>query len=75
MEELTNAAAEFAKNHVDTRWLSMKLTCVRVPEQWDNLYEYFFTFLPTQKSFKREILPTMRYKRIKAALENATTQA
>ena len=56
MEELTNAAAEFAKNHVDTRWLSMKLTCVRVPEQWDNLYEYFFTFLPTQKSFKREIL-------------------
>ena len=42
--------------------------------------EYFLTFLPTQKNFKQEILPTIqkntkkRYKRIKAALENTTTQ-
>ena len=75
MEELPNITAEFAKKHVDTRWLSMKLTCVRVLEQWNNLCEYFLTFLPTQKNFKREILPTMRYKRIKAALKNRTTQA
>lgn len=75
MEELTNVAAEFAKKHVDTSQLSMKLACVRVLEQWDNLCEYFLTFLPTQKSFKREILPAMRYKRIKAALGNTATQA
>ena len=74
MEELPNVTAEFAKKHVDIRWLSMKLACVRVLERWDNLCEYFVTFLPTHKNFKREILPTMRYKRIKAALENTTTQ-
>ena len=62
------------KKHVDTRWLSIKLGCVRVLEQWDNLCEYFVTFLPTQRNFKREILPTMQCKRIKAALENTTTQ-
>ena len=75
MEELTNVTSQFSKKHVDTKSLSMKLACVRVLEQWDNLCEYFLTFLPTQKSFKREILPTMLYKRIKAVLENTTTQA
>ena len=59
MEKRTNVTAEFAKKHVDARWLSMKLTCVRVLEQWDNLCEHFLTFLPTQKNFKQEILPTM----------------
>ena len=58
MIELTNVTAEFAKRHVDTRRLSMKLACVRVLEEWDNLCEYFLIFLPTQKNFKREILPT-----------------
>ena len=54
MEELTNVTAEFAKKHVDTRWLSVKLACVRVLEQWDNLCEYFLTFLPTQKKIFSE---------------------
>ena len=51
MEELTNVTAEFAKKHVDTRWLSVKLACVRVLEQWDNLCEYFLTFLPHRKKY------------------------
>ena len=58
MKEFTNVAAEFAKRHVHTRRLSMKLACVRVLEEWENLCEYFLIFLPTQKNFKREILPT-----------------
>ena len=32
MEKLTNITAEYAKKHVNTRWLSMKLACVRVLE-------------------------------------------
>ena len=59
MEELTNLTAKFAKKHVDTKLLSMKFACVSVLEQWDDFCEYFLTFLPTQKNFKREISSTM----------------
>ena len=44
--DVTNLVAEFAKKHVETRWLSMKYVAVRILEQWVNLTEYFLTFLP-----------------------------
>ena len=56
------------------RWFYMKYAYVRMLEQLDNLYEHFLTFLLRQKNFKWKILYTIRYRRIKAASENITTQ-
>ena len=75
MAEITGITAEFAKKHTETRWLSMKYTCVRLLEQWDKVCEYFLTFLPKEKNFKSGILPTQRYKHIKDALLGKLTHA
>ena len=50
LANITNVATEFAKKFGATRWLCMKHVGVRWLEQWENLKEYFLTFLPKQKS-------------------------
>ena len=68
MEELTDVTAEFAKKHVKTKWLSMKLIWVWMLEQMGSL-----TLLAWQKNFEQEIKPTMWYNSIQAVLENSNT--
>ena len=52
LANITNVTTEFAKKFGATRWLCMKHVGVRWLEQWENLKEYFLTFLPKQKSSK-----------------------
>ena len=68
MEELTDVTAEFAKKHVKTKWLSMKLIWVWMLEQMGSL-----TLLAWQKNFEQEIIPIMWYNSIQAVLENSNT--
>ena len=75
LEELTGVAAEYAKKHGETRWVSMKYVAVRCLEQWKNIEEYFLKFLPKQKNFKREIASTQRYARLKAAISDPVMPA
>ena len=44
LQTITNVAAEYAKKHTSTRWLSMKYVCIRILEQLPNLKEYFLEF-------------------------------
>ena len=73
LQDITNVAAEYAKKHTSTRWLSMKYVCIRLLEQLPNLKEYFLTFLPKTKGF-RELKKTERYIRISAILKNDMTE-
>ena len=75
IESITNVVAQYAKNHVKTRWLSMKYVALRCLEQWTNLKEYFLNFLPKQNNFKSEISKTHRYIRIKKALSEHLIEA
>ena len=75
LENVTNVVAQYAKKHVETRWLSMKYVALRLLEQWPNLKEYFLNFLPKQSNFKSEIAKTYRYIRIKEAVEELLTEA
>ena len=54
-ESVTGVVAEYAKRHVETRWVSMKKVTVRCLEQWANLKEYFLSYLPNQPNFKKDI--------------------
>ena len=67
---VTNVVAEYAKKHVETRWLTMKYVALRIVEQWDNLTEYFLKFLPKQKNFKSTIMKTERYQRISESVKD-----
>ena len=60
LEEITHVTAHYIKKHGPTRWLSIRQVGVRVLEQLENLSEYFLSFLPKQKGFKR----SERYERI-----------
>ena len=75
LENATNVVAQYAKKHVETRWLTMKYVALRLLEQWPNLKEYFLNFLPKQSNFKSEIAKTYRYIRIKEAVEELLTEA
>ena len=67
--DATNLVAEFAIEHIELRWLSMKYVAVRILEQSVNLKEYFLTFLPKLKNFN-VLFKTDRYKRFCQALRN-----
>lgn len=54
IEDITETAAAYAIKYVLTRWLSLKRACIRVIEQWDNLYECFINFLCLQKTWKEK---------------------
>ena len=47
--------AEYAPKHSTIRWVTLQKVLVRLIEQYDNLKEYFFTFLPTTSSFKANV--------------------
>ena len=66
--------AEYAKKHVPTRWITMKYVCLRTLEQYENLKEYFLVKLPKEDSFRRNILPTDRYRYIRDSLNDKTTE-
>ena len=74
LESTTEIAAQYAKQHTETRWLSMKYVAVRILEQYDNIKEYFLKFLPKEKNFKYNIKHTERYKRIENALKDPLTE-
>ena len=74
LENVTNVVAQYAKKHVETRWLSIKYMALRLLEQWPNLKEYFLNFLPKHSNFKSEIAKTYRYIRIKKAVEEPLTE-
>ena len=68
--ELTGVVAEYAQKHAETRWVSMKKVAVRCLQQWPNLEEYFLRYLPKQSNFKRDIMNTQRYARLKEAFSD-----
>ena len=65
---------KYAKKHYSTRWLSLKFLAVRLLEQWENLIEYFFKFLPKQNDFKGTIKETIRYQRIIEVIQSDLAQ-
>ena len=71
LEEVTNVTAWYALRHVSSRWLTLKPVILRLLEKWKNL----ITFLPQQKSFKRVIESTIRYKRITENRKSKLTPA
>ena len=75
LESVTGVAAEYAKKHAETRWVSMKYVAVRCLEQWPNLKEYFLKFLLKQKNFKHEIENTARYTCLKTCFADPTMEA
>ena len=75
LEAITGVAAEYAKKHAETRWVSMKYVAVRCLEQWENLKEYFLKFLPRQSNFKHNVEKTQRYVRLKTSLSDPTMEA
>ena len=52
----------------------MKYVCLRTLEQYENLKEYFLVELPKVDSFRRNILPTDRYRYIKDSLNDKMTE-
>ena len=58
MENLTEVTSGYVLRHSSVRWLTLKFVLVRIKEQWENLKEYFCSFLPQQKEFKRSIKET-----------------
>ena len=51
MEVFTEIESKYMMRHVSGRWLSIKRPALRILDQWDNLSEYFLTYLPKQDNF------------------------
>ena len=75
VEKVTEVAAQYAMQHTETQWLTMKYVAVRILLQWKNLKEYFLKFLPKKSNFKSTVANTNHYKRICAALQDLVTEA
>ena len=73
MVEFTDIVSEYALKHSTTRWVTMRKVVVRLIEQYDNLKEYFLTFLPTTSSFKASVKNSSRYENICKMLKDVTT--
>ena len=65
-EEITETTVWFMKKHVESRWLSIDRSLVRILEQLPNLRVYFLEKLPKEKGFhaKNGLASNSRYKRI-----------
>ena len=70
MAKITDVVAEYALKHSTARWVTLQKVLVRLIEQYDNLKEYFFTFLPTTSSFKANIEKSKWYERICESLND-----
>ena len=75
LESATGVAAEYAKKHAETYWVSVKYVAVWCLEQWPNLKEYFLKFLPKQKNFKWEIENTARYSCLQTCFADPAMEA
>ena len=70
MAKRTDVVAEYALKHSTTRWVTLRKVLMRLIEQYDNLKEYFLTFLPTTSSFKANVEKSKRYERICESLND-----
>ena len=73
MVKITDVVAEYAMKHSTTSWVTLWKVLVRLIEQYDNLKEYFLTFLPTTSSFKANVEKSKRYERICESLNDDST--
>ena len=66
VETITDITTHYMKKHVESRWLSIDKSLVRILEQMENLREYFIVQLPKQKGFnnKNGLAGNERYQRI-----------
>ena len=74
MQLITEIEAKFALRHVIARWLSMKYPVLRLLEQWENINEYFFKYIPTTDNYKKLIKTNARYERIITFLRKSTSK-
>ena len=60
------------KKHVESHWLSVDCSLVRILEQMKNLREYFIKEIPKQKGFyqKNDLEDNDQYKRIASVLKD-----
>ena len=75
MEIITDIEAKYALRHICVRWLSMKKPILRLLQQWENILEYFFKFIPKEDDYKKVIKSSNRYKRIIGFLKDPTSKA
>ena len=61
MQLITEIEAKFALRHVIARWLSMKYPVLCLLEQWENINEYFFKYIPRTDNYKKLIKTNSRY--------------
>ena len=66
VENITEITTHYMKKHVESRWLSIGHSLVRILEQMENLREYFLKEIPKQKGFNQKsgLANNDRYKRI-----------
>lgn len=72
-ELITEIESQVILKHVSSRWLSMRPVQQRIIAQWENLKEYFLTFLPKQENFTKKIEPTEKYQSIRKGLTSKTS--
>ena len=72
VENITEITTHYMKKHVESRWLSIGHSLVRILEQMENLREYFLKEIPKQKGFneKNGLANNDRYKRIASVLKD-----
>ena len=72
VETITDITTHYMKKHVESRWLSIDKSLVRILEQMDNLKEYFLRQIPKQKGFnsKNGLNSSERYERITKILKD-----
>ena len=75
MQMITEIEAKFALRHVIGMWLAIKYPVLCLPEQWENINEYFFKYIPTTDNYKKLIKTNARYERIITFLRKSTSKA
>ena len=72
VEEITEITVWSLKKHVDSRWLSINLSLVRILDQMENLREYFLVQLSQQREFngKNGLSKNGQYQIICSMLKN-----
>ena len=73
MAKITDIVAEYALKHSTTRLVTLQKVLARLIEQYDNLKEYFLTFLPTTASFKANVKKSKQYEKICESLNDDST--
>ena len=73
MAKITDVVVEYALKHSTTKWVTLRKVLVRLIEQYDNLKEYFLSFLTTTSSFKANVEKSKRYERICECLNDDST--